>query len=689
MSRGRGRRLVAAVWIAAAGLLALAAADRLLPPDLTRAERLTRTVVARDGSVLRAFLSPDSMWRLPATAADVDPLYLAMLTGWEDKRFWDHPGVDPLAVLRAAGQDLAAGHVVSGASTLSMQAARLLEPRPRTVGAKLVEMARALQLEERYGKQGVLAVYLTLAPFGGNLEGVRAASLAYFGKEPAHLSPAEAALLVALPQSPERLRPDRAPGAARLARNRVLARAAELGLISADDATRAEAAPVPSLRLDLPFHAPLLAERLTAAAPQATTIRTTLDAGVQAALERLLALHGPARDPGASLAVIVVDNATMEVVAEVGSFDYFDANRDGMVDMTTAVRSPGSALKPLIYGLAFDRRLLHPDTLIEDRPRNFGGYRPANFDGGFHGLVRARDALAYSLNVPAVAVLDRLGPASFDTALRGAGIDLVYPTGAAGPSLPLALGGVGVTLDDLVAAYAGIADGGTVRPLRVLADGPEPEGTRLMAPFAAWYVADILRNAPRATGFLQGGGAVPVAFKTGTSYGYRDAWAIGFTREHTIGVWVGRPDGSPCGGCVGIDAAAPILLSAFDLFPHDSDAAANPAPEVVAATSATPPAYLARFDRTAAAAGPQLSFPVDGTRLRIAWAGDAAQALPLRVDGGAAPYRWLVNGTPVAADRGGDAAWTPDGNGFAEISVTDAAGRSASAEVFVEIVGRP
>jgi penicillin-binding protein 1C len=690
MTLPRRKGLIAAAWSVATLLLGLAAIDRAAPPDLSRAATQTHTVEARDGSVLRAFLASDGMWRLPASVAEVDPLYLAMLKGWEDQRFDAHPGVDPLAIARAMDQAVSAGRIVSGASTLSMQTARLLEPRARTLLAKVSEMGRALQLERDLGKDGVLDLYLTLAPFGGNLEGVRAASLAYFGKEPAELSPAEAALLVALPQSPERLRPDRFPEAARAARDRVLARAAELGILTADEAERAMAAAVPTGRLDLPFLAPHLAERLEALHPRATAIATTIDAGLQATIEQMIAMRLPAADPRATLAIIVVDNATMEVLAQVGAWDYFDAGRQGMVDMTQAIRSPGSTLKPLIYGLAFDRRLLHPDTLIEDRPRNFAGYRPVNFDGGFAGMVRVREALAWSLNVPAVAVLDRLGATGFDTALADAGIRLVYPAGASGPSLPLALGGVGVTLSDLTMAYAGIANGGMVRPLvTLLEDGEQMEGTALMAPFAAWYLADILREAPRAGGFVQDGSARPIAFKTGTSYGYRDAWTVGFTREHTIGVWVGRADGSPCAGCVGIDTASPILLSIFDLFPGDNDPAANPPEAVTAMASARLPAYLARFDRGAEANGPEMSFPVDGARLRLAWDDGAAQPMPLRVDGGQAPFAWFVNGTPVSADRRGDATWVPDGNGFAAITVTDAMGRSAQAEVFVEIVGRP
>ena len=691
LGQARRRKWRLALSAGAVGLAMAGLAHWAFPPDLSRATDLTRTVEARDGTVLRAFLSGDGKWRFPVGPDEVDPLYLRMLFAWEDKRFPHHPGVDPLAVLRAVGQAVTAGRVVSGASTLTMQAARLLEPRPRTLAAKLIEVGRALQLEHQLGKEGVLGLYLTLAPFGGNLEGARAASLAWFGKEPARLTPSEAALLVAVPQSPERLRPDRHPRAARAARNRVLARAAERGVLEPAEAERAMAAEVPARRRDLPFLAPHLAERLAARQSGAAVVRTTIDAGLQAALERQLALHPPAVDPRASVAAVVVENATLEVVAHVGALDYFDEARDGMVDMTTAPRSPGSTLKPLIYGLAFDRRLLHPDTWIEDRPRSFAGYRPANFDGDFRGPVRARDALAMSLNVPAVAVLARLGPVQFDTALREAGIPLVHPADLDRPSLPLALGGTGITLEHLVAAYAGIARGGRVAaPAVRLGSGPDAVPAEpLMAPFAAWHVADILRDAPRARGFLQHRAASPVAFKTGTSYGYRDAWAIGFTAEHTAGVWVGRPDGGPCTGCVGIEAAAPILLSLFDLFPGDTGAEARRPEAVRTMVDLSAPAWLARLDHRPRARGPELAFPVDGARLRLAWDDDAPEPVPLRVDGGRAPFVWFVNGAPVTADRRGNASWTPAGGGFAAVTVTDVTGRSDVAEVFVEVVGRP
>jgi penicillin-binding protein 1C len=675
--------------MAAALLLAVAAiADRLAPPDVSRYRDRTQVVADRDGEVLRAFVTDDGMWRLATGVGDVDPLYLAMLIAYEDKRFRLHVGVDPIALGRATVQWIGAGHVVSGGSTLTMQVARLLEPRPRTIASKLIEMMRAAQLEARLTKDQILGLYLSLAPFGGNLEGVRAASLAYFGKEPNHLSPAEAALLVALPRSPTKLRLDRFPEAARIARDHVLDRMVEAGVIVLAEAERAKLAPVPDERLDLPFLAPHLAERLQAATPQAEIIVTTIDGDLQRAAERVIGLQPPVADPAASAAAIMVDNATGCVIAEVGAFDYFDAFRQGMVDMTRAIRSPGSALKPFIYALAFDRRLIHPETIIDDRPRRFRGYAPTNFDGLFHGDVSIRVALQNSLNVPAVAVLDRLGPVRFSSELQQSGIRLHLPGDAPAASLPIALGGVGVTLQDMAALYAGLARGGLMAPLCVQAGDGSVEPVRLVRPFAAWYVADILAGAARPLGFLETGSGLP--FKTGTSYGYRDAWAIGFSPRYTVAVWVGRPDGGSCTGCIGIDVAAPLMRRLFDLLPPDAMTGFGPAPAgAVIAGNADLPPILRRFDRSLnviPVAELGIAFPPDGVRVRIERHGDELDTLPLRADGGVPPFTWLVNGAPVPSfGRLSAGEWLPDGSGFADISVIDSRGESAAARIFVEL----
>ena len=346
----------------------------------------------------------------------------------------------------------------------------------------------------------MLGLYLTLAPFGGNLEGVRAASLAYFGKEPTRLSAAEAALLVAIPRSPERLRPDRHPEAARAARDRVLLRMAEAGVISPATLAEARAETVPRGRLAMPFHAPHLARELRDEEPTALVQRSTIEPLLQRRVEALLKREVSGLDPQASLAAIVVDNRDRRVLAYVGNADFASAARHGTLDMARAVRSPGSALKPFIYAMAFDRLIIHPETVLEDRARHFVDYAPSDFDGRFEGEVTARQALQYSLNLPAVAVLDRLGPGRFIAALAAAGIRLRLPEPAAEPGLAVALGGAGITLVDLVRLYAALSNGGEVAPLRYREDDPVTSGTAIFGPLAAWYVNDILAEAPPPAG---------------------------------------------------------------------------------------------------------------------------------------------------------------------------------------------
>jgi penicillin-binding protein 1C len=314
----------------------------------------SHVVLDRHGHLLRAYATKEGRWRLPATPDDVDPLFLRMLFAYEDKRFHEHHGVDPLAMARAAFQLITEQHIVSGGSTLTMQVARLLEPRRRrSFYAKLRQVTRALQLEQKLSKNKILSLYLTLAPYGGNLEGIRAASLAYFGKEPKRLSVAEAALLVALPQAPEARRPDRYPDAALAARNRVLDRVAEDGVIPADEVAFAKHKPVPHARKELPMLAPHAADEVVSGEPDARIHRLTIDASLQKSLEELARERAPALGPQISVAIVAVDNATNEVRARVASADYFDATRSGQVDMSRSLRSPGSTLKPFIYGLGF------------------------------------------------------------------------------------------------------------------------------------------------------------------------------------------------------------------------------------------------------------------------------------------------------------------------------------------------
>ncbi|HEY7609337.1 MAG TPA: transglycosylase domain-containing protein, partial [Alphaproteobacteria bacterium] len=399
-ARARGLALGAA---AGAGVLAagFAVLDRVYPLDLSRAGEASTVVVDRDGRMLRAFTTHAGTWRLAARPDEVSPLYLKMLVAYEDRRFRYHPGVDPIAVVRAAGQWLINGRIVSGGSTLSMQVARLIAPAPRGLWAKAKQAFRALQLELALSKDDILALYLARAPYGGNLEGVRAASLAWLGKEPLHLTAGEAALLIALPQSPAATRPDRRPAAAKAARDKILSVLEARGVISPTMAAEARAEPVPRLRRALPFFAPHataeLRERAAAAAPKSARIASTLDAKLQETMEALARSELAGLAPEANIAILVADHVTGEIRAYVGSADFFDARRQGQVDMVRAIRSPGSTLKPFIYGLGFDLGLVHPETIVTDGPTRFGDYRPENFQRRYMGEVSVRVALQQSL----------------------------------------------------------------------------------------------------------------------------------------------------------------------------------------------------------------------------------------------------------------------------------------------------
>jgi len=682
--QGDGARYVprlTKVLIGALGLqLTLFTLSAVFPPDMTRAKHASPVTLDRRGAWLRALPVEDGRWRIRADLQRTDPTFQKRLIQVEDARFFWHLGVDPISLIRAIGSAVVHGRVTSGASTLTMQTARLLEPRPRNIGSKLIEMVRAVQLESRLSKREILALYLTLAPYGGNLEGARAASLSYFGHEPSSLTDGEQAMLIALPQSPEARRPDRRPEAAKAARRAVLEKLVRARAISQAAAYEAENEPLPR-RTPFPALAWHVAGELARNAGQnQASVVSTLDADLQAKLEPMAAAVAAAQGPDATAAILVVEIKNRAVRAAVGS-----AGRDragGWVDMTRALRSPGSALKPFIYAMAMDDGLVAADTQLQDNATRFADYQPENFDRVFHDKVTVREALAHSLNVPAVATLEKLGPEAFAGRIEAAGAHLARPKAQLKEAgLALALGGEGITWRDLVMLYAALGDNGMAKPLAWTEDEAKARermtGTRLVRPEAARQVLDILREAPaprgRAPSALTRGGP-SMAFKTGTSYGFRDAVAAGVVGGYAMLVWTGRADGGARGGLTGRDAALPLL---FDV--ADAVGAPTSAPRPIAPKSAP----LALQKLQAENAGPRLIFPPDGAAVQVDALGPKARGLVLAAEGEG--LTWYVEGQPLDPDPvSGRAIWKPGAPGFYKLAVVDAQGRRVTARVRIK-----
>ncbi|NTJ44301.1 penicillin-binding protein 1C [Agrobacterium larrymoorei] len=680
-----------AASLTGAGVYCIDYLDRAYPPPLGNARIVSQELVDVDGNLLRAFATPDGRWRLKVTADGVDPRFIQMLIAYEDQRCYDHHGVDAWALGRSAWQLMTNGRIVSGASTLSMQVARLIEPRAdRSFSAKFLQMLRALQIERRLSKTEILDLYLNIAPYGGNIEGVRAASLAWFGKEPRRLETAEAALLVSLPQLPEKRRPDRFPQAAKQARERVLTRLAVSSVVGDGEAERASVAAIPQRRLELPAYAPHLAEAARAKFPRQVTVASTLRRGIQSELEALA--HSAADQIGdkVSVAVVMADSHTGDILADVGSSDFLDTSRRGWVEMSHAIRSPGSTLKPFIYGLAFENGLVSQETIIEDRPADFSGYRPRNFDMQYQGDVSIRQALQLSLNVPAVKLLDAVSPAALMVRFRRAGVHMTLPK-AEPPGLAIALGGAGFSLVDLVQLYASLANQG--QPVR-LGDGIRNvpamlDVDPLLSKSAIWNVRDILSGVLPPLGMKQRG----IAYKTGTSYGYRDAWSVGFDGRYVIGVWVGRADNGAVPGIAGYATAAPILFDAF----AKSGVPITPLPSAPSGTVRLAyndlPANQRRFSTTSTGllsasrreTSPLIVYPPEGARVELSDRNGSISPLVLKLQGGRAPFRWLANGKPLSdLSRRRSNEWTPDGQGFSTLTVIDADGRASSVRIFVQ-----
>ncbi len=676
-------RLHRKIWPVAGLFLAigfLAALDLLLPPPLEHARDLSPLVVDRDEQWLHAFTSDDGRWRFKADLKKIDPVFIDRLVMIEDKRFWDHGGVDPAALLRAGRSALKAGRIVSGASTITMQTARLLEPRPRTFTSKAIEMMRALQIERRLSKTEILELYLTLAPYGGNIEGVRAASLIYFDKEPIRLTAAEQALLIALPQAPEARRPDRRLDAATTARNEVLEKFAQLGSLTPALVQEARETPLLSVRKKFAKAAYHTAYRLAGEHPSGV-IHATIDASLQARAETLLQSYVGNFEDGATASLLIIENDTRAVRAAVGSSG-LDVD-GGWLDLTAATRSPGSTLKPFIYALAFQDGFAGPDTVIDDMPRAFGDYTPENFDRSFRGEVKVREALQHSLNLPAVTMLERIGASRFAALMKSAGVTLKTPKRADNKhGLALALGGAGVTAQDIATLYAALGTDGIVKPLVWTESkiGAQTKSYRLFSKDTANRVSAILADAPSLSGRAPASlsrSATRVAFKTGTSYGYRDAWAAGHGGGFTVVVWVGFANGAPRPGETGRKAAAPLLFDVYDMLEQAGGVSESRQSD----ESEAPVLALARFNQRRNSLPPEIIFPRDGVEVYLA---GATRGFSFAARGGGAQYQWYVDGEPIRYDASsGQPIWYPSEAGFYDVTVVDQNGRAAKSKVRV------
>ncbi len=674
----------------AALLIALLALDQVLPPPIQRGTEISALVTDRSGKPLRAFATQEGRWRFHGHLDRIDPRFRAALIRVEDKRFYTHGGVDWLGLMRAGVQTVRHGEIVSGGSTITMQTARMLERRPRTLSSKFIEIVRAHQLEARLSKDEILELYLTLTPYGGNLEGVRAASWSYFGHEADRLSDDEIALLIALPQSPEARRPDRHPERAARARDWVAKKLVSYDFFTAQDAEEIASTNVPGYRRDFPDRA----WHGSAAALSAGAygdVRSSLDSRLQAEVERIALTRAEGFGADVQVSVLVVNVPTRGVRAMVGSASRTRAG--GWIDLTAQPRSPGSTLKPFIYALAFDDGAAAPDTRISDLPRQFDGYQPENFDRMFHGDVRIAEALQHSLNLPAVIMLDKIGPDRFAAQLTLAGAAPRITGAGESAGLALALGGAGLTARELAVLYAALGDEGHAKPLVWRASDEKEShaaaGQRFLSEESAAEILRILKNAPMPEGRMPGrltANAPQVAFKTGTSWGYRDAWAAGVSGDHVIIVWVGRADGAPRTGITGRDEALPVLFEIADRVAlHLEDEGAG-ATRLVTETRFKSKGALRAVDTDRP---PEILFPPNGSEL---WGGDATgdAARPFVLAGrGEGGLNWFVDGVPCATDAAGSPLWQPDRPGFYTVTAVDALGRSSRVRVRVRAPDEP
>ncbi len=542
-------------------------------------------VTAKDGTVLKAYLTEDEKWRMFTELDEITPEMQKAIVYKEDKYFYRHPGVNPVSVVRAMINNLMQGKRTSGASTITMQVARLIDPKDRTYGNKIWEMFRALQIDMEYSKEEILQMYLNLVPYGGNIEGVKAASIIYLEKNPSVLSLGELTALSIIPNRPTTLRPGVNNDVIISERNKWLLRFKASHLFPDDIIDDALHEPFTAFRTEGPDIAQHFCNRMKQLFPGSPIIKTNLVTEMQMQSEKILnnyitQLWGLDIHNGAA---IIIDNKTHQIVSYVGSADFYDVFDAGQVDGVRAVRSPGSTLKPILYALGFDKGILTPQTIIADVPVNYSGYSPENYDEDYHGNVSVEFALAHSLNVPAVKSLDKIGLNLFTGTLINCKFKSIEQN-KKDFGLSVVLGGCGVTLEELTNLYAAFANEGVYRPIKYLQNDTDTSSQQIISDAAAFMVTEILTQLtrPDLPNFYQQAKNVPlIAWKTGTSYGRKDAWSIGYNNNYTIGVWVGNFSGQGVPELSGANVATPLLFNLFNAIEKENNKDWNRMPEAV------------------------------------------------------------------------------------------------------------
>ncbi len=610
-------------------------------PGTRRLEDEGRIIFDRRGRVLAMFLDREQQWAYAIRPRQMSPVMRRMLIAIEDRHFWWDPGIDPFAILRATWQMILAGHVVSGASTITMQVTRMLHPLPRTLPVKILEAFQAVSLFEHDSKSRVLGMWMSLAPEGGNIEGVEAAAHAWFHQSPSTLGAAQAAFCVMMVRNPNWLNPLRHPRAALATRNQILQESWRQGVISHSALKHALATPLPDRLYPMPRLSPQALEQLP------TGTRTTIERPMDQAIAAIAHQSLHQMEPTESVAILVASLKTLGIRA-IYSGEWGHVRRDGFLDMTQALRSPGSALKPFLYGLSFGAGLIRPTTDVADFPSNFGSYEPNDYNNTYMGTVTATTALRRSLNVPAVDLIQAYGPLRFAAQLAAAGTPVTLPYGA-DPALPLALGGAGITMRRLVALYAGLANGGVVERLHLVA-GQRRTRRRLLPPHAARTVTAIL-NRP-----FPFGGPAGIAWKTGTSAGNRDDWAIGFNHRYVAAVWIGQPGGGALPGDTAL-AAIPILAKIFSILPGR-------------VLTVEPPIEPLTLHLQLMGTNLEIASPAPGAELSV------GEPISIHVLGGSRPLHFLMDGRPLDSNPAlRSVRWIPRAEGFYHLSVLDSKGR--------------